>query len=159
MKNYKNALLIAQLPLLLLTSCATIMHGTTEKVGISSNPTDAEVWVDNQFVGKSPTIVQMTRKDNHFVRIELKGYEPYEITLERQLSGWVFGNIVFGGFIGLAVDAVTGGLYHLTPQQIQAEMRKGNIAYSKNSKESCIAVVMTPDPSWKKISNLVAVNQ
>ncbi|HSX03366.1 MAG TPA: PEGA domain-containing protein [Rhabdochlamydiaceae bacterium] len=158
MKTPKQSIFFASIPLLFLTSCATIMHGTKESVGISSNPSNADVWVDNTFVGTSPTIVQMTRKDNHFIRIELKGYEPYEIALTRKLSGWVFGNIVFGGVIGLAVDAISGGLYQLTPAQIQAEMQKGNIAYSKKSGDSYIAVVMTPDVSWKKVGHLVASN-
>ena len=76
----------------------------------------------------------------------------------RQLSGWVFGNVIFGGVIGLAVDAISGGLYMLTPDQIQAEMRSNNIAYSENSKESYIAIVLKPDSSWVKVGNLIAVN-
>lgn len=145
-------------PLFLMSSCATIMHGTNETVGISSNPTNALVYVDNKFVGNSPAIVKMSRKDSHIVRIELEGYKPYEVTLTPELSGWVFGNIVFGGFLGLAVDAITGGLYQLTPTQIQAEMSKTDIAYSKGDDDSYIAVVMKPDPSWKKVGNLVAAS-
>ena len=79
------------------------------QVGISSNPTNAYVWVDKNYVGNTPMVVEMSRKDNHIVSIELDGYQPYEITFSRQLSGWAFGNIVFGGFIGLAVDAVLEG--------------------------------------------------
>jgi len=142
----------------LLTSCGTIMHGTHQSVGISSNPSNAAIWVDRTYVGNTPIIVEMSRKDNHFVQICLDGYQPYEATFSRQMSGWVFGNIVFGGLIGLAVDAVSGGLYMLTPDQVQAEMRSNNIAYSKNSKESYIAIVLTPNPSWLKIGNLVVVN-
>lgn len=142
----------------LLTGCATIMHGTRQSIGIASNPSNANVWVDRTFMGNTPIIVEMSRKDNHIVRIELDGYQPYEATFSRKLSGWVFGNIIFGGFIGLAVDAVSGGLYMLTPEQVQAELRTNNMAYSKSSKDSYITVVLQPDPSWKKIGNLVAVN-
>lgn len=142
----------------LLTGCATIMHGTRQSVGIASNPTNANVWVDKNYAGNTPIVVEMSRKDNHIVRIELDGYQPYEATFSRQLSGWAFGNIVFGGFIGLAVDAVSGGLYMLTPDQIHAEMRSNNMAYSKKSNDSCIAVVLKPNPSWKKIGNLMATN-
>jgi len=127
-------------------------------VGIASNPSGASVWVDRQLVGNTPIIVELSRKDNHVVRIELDGYQPYEATFSRQLSGWVFGNIIFGGLIGLAVDAISGGLYMLTPDQVQAEMRSNRIAYSKNSKDSYIAIVLEPDPSWKKIGELVAIN-
>lgn len=140
-----------------LTSCATIMHGTHQSIGIASNPSNAAVWVDRNYVGRTPMIVGMSRKDNHIVRIELDGYRPYEAVFSRQLSGWVFGNIVFGGVIGLAVDAISGGLYMLTPDQVQAEMRSNYIAYSENSKDSYIAIVLKPDPSWVKVGNLIAV--
>lgn len=141
-----------------LTGCATIMHGTRQSVGIASNPSDASIWVDRKYVGNTPMIVEMSRKDNHIVRIELQGYQPYEATFSRQISGWVFGNIVFGGVIGLAVDAISGGLYMLTPDQVQAELRSNHMAYSKKSNDSCILVVLEPNPSWKKIGNLMAVN-
>lgn len=141
-----------------LTGCATIMQGTHQSIGIASNPSNATVWVDRAYAGNTPVIVEMSRKDNHVVRIELEGYQPYEATFSRKLSGWVFGNIVFGGIIGFAIDAISGGLYMLTPEQIQAEMRSNQMSYAKNSDDSFIVVVLEVDPSWKKVGNLVAVN-
>ena len=97
------------------------------------------------------------REDHHFIRIELEGYQPYEIVLTHKISGWVLGNLIVGGPIGLAVDAISGGLYELTPDQVQGDLRK-SIATSKKSDELYIAAVMFPDPSWKKIANLVRLN-
>lgn len=144
-------------PLILLSSCATIMHGTRQNVGISTNPTDASIWIDNQYIGQSPMIVQLTRKDNHFVRLELPGYQPYEVTFTRQLSAWVLGNVIFGGVIGLAVDAVTGAIYKLTPEQVQAEMLYNQVNYSKAA-DSYISVVMHADESWEKVGQLSKIN-
>lgn len=160
MKIFKNAttfLLIVTF-ITALTSCATIINGTRQSVGIASNPTNASIWVDQTYVGCTPIVIEMSRKDNHIVRLELDGYQPYEATFSRHISGWVFGNILFGGLIGLAVDAISGGIYRLTPEQVQAELRSNNIAYSKNSKESYIAVVLKPDPSWIKVGDLVAID-
>ncbi|MBN9378315.1 MAG: PEGA domain-containing protein [Chlamydiales bacterium] len=139
--------------LTLLSSCATIMHGTRQSVGISSYPSDAHIWVDQQYVGKSPLIVDMTRKDNHYVRLEIDGYQPYEILFTRQLSGWVFGNIVFGGFIGLAIDAISGGIYRLTPEQVEVQMLAYPL-YVKTNSQSYISIVMQADPAWEKIGQL-----
>lgn len=149
---------IALMILTILSGCCTVMNGTHQSIGISSNPSDAYIWVDRQYVGNTPIIVDMSRKDNHIVRIELEGYKPYEATFSRQMSGWVFGNIVFGGLIGLAVDAISGGLYRLTPDQVQAEMRVNHFAATKKSKDSYIAIVLKPDPSWEKIGNLEVIN-
>lgn len=145
---------LISLPLFLLTSCATIMHGTTQNMGISSNPSAANVWVDRQFVGQTPLTVQLKRNENHFIHIELEGFQPYEIICTRQLSGWVFGNVIFGGVIGLCVDAVSGGIYRLTPEQINAELHQQRISYKTGSETSYIAIVLEPDPSWEKIGQL-----
>lgn len=155
MKNSIFSLLLFSMAIN-LSSCATIMHGTTQTVGIASNPTSANVWVDRIFVANTPTIVEMSRKDHHIVRIELEGYQPYEATFTRQMSRWVFGNLAFGGLIGLAVDAISGGIYVLTPENIQVEMKNQNLACSRKSKGSFIVVVLEPNPSWKKVGNLIA---
>lgn len=150
--------LICCIPLL-CTSCATIVHGTRQSVSISSMPSNACVWVDRTFIGYTPIIVEMTRKDNHVVCIQLEGYQPYEAVFTKQISGWAFGNIVFGGVIGLAVDAISGGLYRLTPEQMYAEMAANHMTYSKKSSDSYIAVVLNPDPSWEKVGSLTKVNE
>ena len=149
----KTSLIISALAFsLILISCGTIMQGTTQQVGISSSPSNADVTINGQNKGTTPLTVDLKRKDSHMVRLELQGYEPFETTLTRKTSGWVWGNIVFGGLIGLAVDAAAGGMYKLTPEQISAEFRE---ARSTNSNGNLfIAVVLKPNPEWEKIGNL-----
>lgn len=158
MQNIYKLFLLALISITSLTSCATIVHGTRQSIGIASNPSNAMVWVDRTFIGNTPIVVEMTRKDNHIVTIALDGYEPYEAVFSRRLSGWAFGNVIFGGIFGLAIDAISGAVYTLTPEQIQVELRSNRIAYTKNSKDSFITIVLEADPSWQKIGNLVAVN-
>ena len=62
-------------------------------------------------------VVQMSRSRQHIVTLSLEGFEPYQIIFSKRVSGWVFGNIIFGGLIGLAIDAISGGIYALTPEQ------------------------------------------
>lgn len=140
-----------------LTSCATVVNGTHQSIGISSNPTNAHLWVDSRYVGRTPMIVQLSRKDNHTVTISLEGFETYQVVFSRKVSGWVFGNIIFGGVIGLAVDAISGGIYALTPDQVHAELCYNSMLCCKKvSTDSYVTVVLSPDPSWKKIGNLTA---
>ena len=61
---------------LLVVGCATIMHGTQQDVGFGSVPTNARITVDNQRTATAPTVMKLSRKDNHIVRIELDGYVP-----------------------------------------------------------------------------------
>ncbi len=73
------------------------MHGTTQPLGISSSPTNAVVSIDKMSVGTTPVIAKIKRGDNHTVAINMQGYAPFEATVTKKVSGWVWGNIVFGG--------------------------------------------------------------
>ena len=139
---------------MMAAGCASIMHGTKQSVGISSVPTDAQVTVDGVELGRTPVIGELSRKEQHFVTIELDGYMPYETTLTKNVSGWVWGNIIFGGVIGLAVDAITGGLYNLTPEQIEAELREQLSEGVEFDDGLFVVAVLTPDPSWERIGTL-----
>jgi hypothetical protein len=138
------------------TGCASIIHGTRQDVGISSSPTNAAVKVDGLIVGNTPVNAKLTRKDNHIVSIELAGYQPYETTFTRGVSGWVWGNIAFGGLIGLAIDAIDGGMYKLTPEQLHADIRAQSVSVTQGGNTLFVAVVLKPDPSWQKVGQLVS---
>lgn len=154
MVNRVRSSLAAAACILLLASCGTIMHGSTQGISISSNPTNARVLVNGQPLGLTPVTLDLKRKDNHTVRLELDGYQPYEVALSRGVSGWVAGNIIFGGLIGLAVDAITGGMYKLSPEQIAGEMRSMSTGAVIRDGEMFIAVVMQPDSEWEKFGQL-----
>jgi uncharacterized protein YceK len=147
--------LLSLVVVLLVSGCATIILSSSQQVGISSSPTGASVTIDNEPKGETPIVAKLSRKDNHIIKIELEGYEPFEIKTTRSTSGWVWGNIVFGGLIGLAVDAITGGMYIIKPDQIEAELEKkegSSFLYQKDA--LYMTVVLSPDPSWQKIGNL-----
>jgi hypothetical protein len=139
---------------LVAMGCATIMHGTRQSIGIGSTPTGATVLVDQQPQGTTPVVAKLSRKDHHVLRIEMGGYQPYEATITKKLSGWVWGNIVFGGLIGLAVDAISGGLYKLTPEQIQAELKKEGVGFRIDKDTILLTVTLRPDPSWERIGQM-----
>ena len=140
--------------ILILLGCSTMIHGTRQNVGILSNPSGAKVTIDGQTFGNTPLIVELSRKDNHIIKIELEGYLPYEIILRRKVSAWIVGNIVFGGLIGLAVDVISGGMYELTPEQIRAELKKSGMSMNLDDDKFYMIVALTPDPRWKKIGQL-----
>jgi hypothetical protein len=147
-------LLAATVVLTPLVGCASIMHGTSQDVGFSSNPTAAKITVDGRELGNAPIVTKLSRKDNHIVRMELDGYAPYEATMTRGVSGWVWGNVVFGGLVGLAIDAVSGGLYKLTPDQVAGQMAKQGASVQSTKDGLYFTVVMTPDLTWQRIGTL-----
>jgi hypothetical protein len=88
-----------------LVSCATIMQGSRQQISISSTPSGASLVIDSGTAIRTPYVAKLKRKDTHTIRIELAGYKPFELITSRGTSGWVWGNIVFGGVLGLIVDA------------------------------------------------------
>jgi uncharacterized protein YceK len=138
----------------LLTGCASIMHGTSQDIGISSTPTNALVSIDNMPAGNTPVVAKLSRKDNHIVHLTVDGYAPADLTLTRSTSGWVWGNIVFGGLIGLAVDAITGGLYNLTPAQLAGQLAQQKASVAPTKDGVYVVLVQRADPSWVKVGQL-----
>ena len=149
-----TVILIALAAIVAIHGCATIMHGTSQDIGITSRPTGAQVTVDNKSFGKTPVVAALSRKDHHIVKIELEGYETFEATITRSTSGWVWGNIVFGGLIGLAVDAITGGLYKLNPEQVEGALASKTSGDIGKDDQLVITVVLKADPTWEKVGAL-----
>jgi len=151
--------LVAILALFSLTACASIMHGTSQDIGISSSPSGAGVVIDNGVVsGQTPYIAKLSRGDNHIVKISMDGFQPAELTLTKSVSGWVWGNLVFGGIIGLAVDAMTGGLYSLNPPQLQAALARQGASVAPTKDGIYVVLVRQADPAWRAIGQLQRSN-
>jgi hypothetical protein len=101
---------------------------------------------------------KLDRDKDHTVTIELVGYEPYSATITKSVTGWVWGNILFGGIIGLAVDAISGGLYVLSPEQVQGTlMRQPQKIASVGDDAISIQVVLAPQPGWVKVGELARI--
>jgi hypothetical protein len=99
-------------------------------------------------------VLKLRRKENHTVRIQLAGYQPFESTLTHSVSGWVWGNIAFGGLIGLAVDAVSGGIYKLTPEQVEGSLQTGHASVLKKDGGLYVVAVLEPQADWVKVAQL-----
>ena len=155
--NYSKIISVV-LVILVTSSCCSIMLSPKQEVGIASNPSGAKVIVDGQDIGKTPLTTSLKRSNNHNVKVELDGFMPYELHLTKKTSGWVFGNIIFGGIIGLVVDLATGSLYVLTHEQIQANLIKSDTGMLNNEDTLYFAFVLEPENDWKKIDNLERKN-
>jgi hypothetical protein len=139
---------------LVAAACASIVHGTKQEVRFASTPPGATVFVDAASSGTTPVALKLARKSSHLVRIELDGYQPHEMMLKRGTSGWVWGNIAFGGLIGVIVDGSNGAMFKLTPAQVDATLASETSGASRTGDRLYIAVVLRADPRWEKIGQL-----
>ena len=89
--------------------CATIFNKSDQDIAFSSNPPGATVRVNGIAKGKTPVTIPIPRSTSKpTILFELAGYEPAEVTLARTMSGTTAGNLILGGIIGVAFDAMTG---------------------------------------------------
>ncbi|MCH9698173.1 MAG: PEGA domain-containing protein [Gammaproteobacteria bacterium] len=128
-----------------LFGCATIVSGTTQNIAVSSNPTGATIVVEpgqyqNTF---TPASMELERDGGPYrVTISHEGYEPYKVTLKTSTNGWLWGNLLLGGLIGIIVDSSTGAGTKLSPEEIKANLIKVRVdseSSHNNHKESFTA--------------------
>ena len=151
-----SIIIISIISLFTFFSCATILTGSKQGVGISSSPSNAKVSIDGRYVGTTPLSLKLKRNDNHVIKINLKGYQPYQIQVTKGTNFTMFaGDVILTGLIGLAVDYADGDIYALTPNNITATLGQSSKMSLVNKKDKLlIAIVMKPNKNWKKIGQL-----
>ena len=120
-----------------VAGCASILTGTRHKIQISSSPSDATVTIYDKRgnvypveTNRTPAVVKLGKKGEGYFQgaeyrivVEKTGFKPAEFAIRAHINGWYFGNFFIGGLIGfLAVDPLTGGMWTLSPDKIQAEL-------------------------------------
>jgi hypothetical protein len=122
---------------LLLSGCASIMNGANQKVHLDSVPPGAQVTIfaiekstgQPESAGAprpTPTTVELSRSKVYRLLFKGDGFPEREITLGQSVSGWVWGNLLFGG-IGFLVDMGTGGMFKLVPEPAVIDMASGKM--------------------------------
>ena len=139
------ALLAGIIIVIVIVSCATIIHGTRQEISVNSMPSGAKVIVRGVHMATTPAVIELKRNQSNIVlRFEKEGYEPVEIALRRSVDGWIAGNIIFGGLIGLAIDFLDGAAYKLSPSEVSAalaEAKKQGMNLENLSKDGVIIAV------------------
>ncbi|MBI4398160.1 MAG: PEGA domain-containing protein [Candidatus Omnitrophica bacterium] len=101
------------------SGCATLVGGgSSEKVQIQSEPRGAEVFVDGISSGKTPVFVSLERRDSHQLKFKKEGYAEETRMTTKGTNGWLWGNLLVGGIIGILIDMSTGAAYKVDPKNI-----------------------------------------
>lgn len=141
----------------LMTGCASIVGEKEQTVTINSSPSNADVLITDErsmevHSDTTPTTVQLRKADGSYfggktytVEISKDGYENRTMMINSTPNGWyVGGNLIFGGLIGwLIVDPLTGAMYNLSPDNINASL--GESVATTADGESEITLVLVED--------------
>jgi hypothetical protein len=91
---------------------------------VSSKPAGVIVKMDDRTV-TTPNCIQLHRGcPSYVLQFEKEGYKPVAIRLVQATDGWVWGNILIGGIIGIAIDFSNGSAYELTPEKTEIVLKK-----------------------------------
>ena len=104
------------------SGCATIMTGTTEKIHFTSTPPGAIAKVDSGQQVTTPGDLDLKRDRSYEVRIEKDGCLPAHRSINQTSNGWLIGNVLLGGVVGILIDASNGAAYHLEPRLVDATL-------------------------------------
>lgn len=136
--------IVLPIMLLNLSACGLIIHEDSQRIGFSSNPSGAKATVEmnlDNFIKlkRHPINMELKQDDScmtpctlilrrdiefYTVTFDKEGYETSSNVVMQKPSGWLWGNIIAGGLIGLTVDLVTGGGYKIVPDNIHTELIK-----------------------------------
>jgi hypothetical protein len=104
-----------------LSGCASIVKGSTQSVTVNTEPAGAICILsrDGQqiaVVNPTPGTVQIGKAAGTVsVACKKVGYVDAVGTLSSSFQAMTFGNIIFGGIIGVAVDAASGAMHEYPP--------------------------------------------
>ena len=106
-----------------VSGCATIVHGTRQRISISSSPSGATATVDGIEL-KTPQTISLERKNDYVVTFEKPGYQKRQVVIRKQFNGLetIVGNILWL-LPGLLVDFVAGGAWTLKPKAVNVDLQ------------------------------------
>ncbi len=92
-----------------LTSCATLLTGSTQTVQIVSREENTEIYVNEQYVGDDHVTVILQKNRNYVARGEKQGCKDITAAFSKDISPVTILNLFF--WPGFIVDGVTGSWY------------------------------------------------
>lgn len=113
---------------LVTTGCATIVAGGPSTLEAESDPSGAEVeavGLENadSLTGTTPTTFTLDKGSDYELTFRMEGFESETVVVRREVNGWFFGNLLFGGIPGGIVDFATNNMWRHTLQVARVDFR------------------------------------
>lgn len=138
--NYIKKLIIV-ISTLFIVSCATVFSENVYPLNVNSSPS-ATIEVKDQtgrllYRRGTPVSLLLSTKSNgskatYYITFNKKGYKKRTVPVTFKTDGWVWGNLLFGGIIGLVIDYSTGAAYKISTTFLNerlTKIKKSTIGY------------------------------
>lgn len=110
-------LIIFSVTITLSGGCATIVAGSSQTVTFDSSPQGANVLIDGQTFGATPTSISLKKGDHETISFQLQDYRTVSMDLGTRVEPWFFGNFILGGLFGTTTDMSSGAIYKYSPDR------------------------------------------
>lgn len=106
-----------------LSGCATLTTGSNQSITVVTDPSGAECRLERggttvAIVNPTPGTVQVDKSKNTItVTCAAEGFQNSVALLDSEFQGMTVGNVLFGGIVGVAIDAGSGAMNQY-PSQI-----------------------------------------
>lgn len=149
---------------ILFTSCASIVSKSSYPISINSAPSEAQIVIKDKkgieiFSGQTPATLKLKSGSGFFgkaryqVTFTKSGYQTKTVPVEFKLNGWYFGNLLFGGILGmLIIDPATGAMYKLETEFLNETLLPAKTTAANELRVYNLSEIPT---EWKK--HLVAI--
>lgn len=125
----------------LLSSCASIIKGSSQTVTFQSEPEGAEVIIDGQSRGTTPLTVKLAKNKYDVVTFKKDGYATVNSSLEKKYDAVALLNI----FWDLSTtDLISGAAYEYEPNSYFTKLKKKEVEAAADATEST-----SPEPKAK----------
>lgn len=120
----------------LFSSCASIISYSTYPLSINSSPSNANISITDKqgkeiFTGNTPATVRLDASAGFFSKAEYQvkfskpGYDDRIVRITATIDGWYFGNILYGGILGmLIIDPATGAMWKIETKYLNESLSR-----------------------------------
>ncbi|MFC2160621.1 PEGA domain-containing protein [Acidobacteriota bacterium] len=123
MKKTVSILILIPLVFMLL-NCATIFKGEFRDIDFGSEPYDAQVIVNGEFMGRTPLKLELRPDTSYTIEFRKAGYKPEVRQIRNKIGvGWIVLDAVLG-LVPVIVDAITGAWYEFDQKTVNAILER-----------------------------------
>jgi hypothetical protein len=113
---------------LFLCSCASMMSGNQQEITLTSTERDVDVYMNDEYLGKTPVTVSIDRQSGQFVEFQKSGFHSAKIDLKTKINPNFYWNLPLTvlGTTGMSTDFGSGAIYEFNSSKILVRMRPIN---------------------------------
>ena len=136
-----------------LGGCATVVRGGNTDVSVVSEPPGATVkTTTGASCSPTPCSLHVSRRETFTATVSKPGYKDGSFSVSPYLSSdgtlALFGNLIIGGLIGVAVDMTTGAPYDLSPSPASVALESNQFAPMPSAPMPLASVMPAPAAAY-----------